>query len=151
MQLSDEAHQNLHDIVCCWLWLRKHMVNAYPGELVAQHDTLFANGFPGWMWFIAKSFWLGVICCQMVLAGRDSLPNGFGLLWFVAKWFWLGVIRCQMVLAGCDSLPNGFGWAWFVAKWFWLSVIRCQMVLARCDWVSRNHVMASQTDLAKEN
>ena len=34
----------------------------------------------------------------MVLAGCDSLPNGFG---------W--VIRCQMVLAGRDSLPNGFG------------------------------------------
>ena len=44
-QLSEDGHLNLHDVVCCWLWLRKSMVTTFPGELVDQHDALFANGF----------------------------------------------------------------------------------------------------------
>lgn len=43
-QLSEDGHLNLHDVVCCWLWLRKSMVTTFPGELVDQHDALFANG-----------------------------------------------------------------------------------------------------------
>ena len=44
-QYSDEEHQSLHDITCCWLWLRSHMETTFPGEVLAKHDELFMEGY----------------------------------------------------------------------------------------------------------
>ena len=88
-----------------------------------------------------------------LLLDLASKAHGDRLSWRACCAAWHLVLKWVscLILNGQMDLPNGFGWVWFVAKWFWLGVIRCQMVLARCDWVSRNHVMSSQTDLAKEN
>ena len=102
-QLSEDGHLNLHDIACCWLWLRKFMVTTFPGELVEKHDTLFANGLLASHSELVKGIvmlstisiqhiWYGGLCPQM---RGDSSPNAFGR---------------QMHLTTGDSLPNAFGW-----------------------------------------
>ena len=43
-QLSEEGHIALHDITCCWLWLRSYMERTFPASVVDQHVELFENG-----------------------------------------------------------------------------------------------------------
>jgi hypothetical protein len=42
--MTEEEHAALHDITCCWLWIRENMLTAFPGELVTKHDALFLEG-----------------------------------------------------------------------------------------------------------
>ena len=43
-QLSEDDHVALHDITCCWLWLRAYMERTFTASVVSQHIELFENG-----------------------------------------------------------------------------------------------------------
>ena len=43
-QLDEEQSVLLFDICCVWIWLRRHMVNEFTGNVVDQHDGLFMKG-----------------------------------------------------------------------------------------------------------
>ena len=45
-QLTEEQHADLHDVTCCWLWVKERLKKQFPGELVGKHEELFSNGRP---------------------------------------------------------------------------------------------------------
>ena len=47
-QLDEDAHVLLHDITCCWLWLRERLQRAFPNEVVDRYDDLFMKGLLGY-------------------------------------------------------------------------------------------------------
>jgi len=46
-QLSDEEQVLLHDVCCCWLWVKKQMASHFTAEVVDQHQLLFNEGCLG--------------------------------------------------------------------------------------------------------
>ena len=43
-QMDEDAHILLHDITCCWLWLRERLQRAFPNDVVDRYDELFSKG-----------------------------------------------------------------------------------------------------------
>ena len=46
-QLSEDEHILLHDICCCWIWLREKLAQSFPTAVVEKYDGLFEKGFFG--------------------------------------------------------------------------------------------------------
>ena len=96
-QLSDEQHADLHDVACCWVWIREQLKKHFPGEMVEKHDEMFANG-----WLILKNvqnFGLafGWLNANHGFLKRDIIPDT------------LKIIGRQMHLASNHGSPNVFG------------------------------------------
>lgn len=83
-QLGEQAQMELHDVTCCWLYLRKHMELHFPGELLTQHDQLFQQGCLAILLLLcvyaflklvgAKCIWPGMIG-QMGLASNRGISG----------------------------------------------------------------------------
>jgi len=81
-QLTEEQHADLHDLTCCWLWVKERLKKQFPGELVEKHEELFYNGNPGLKSKPPRnSFkYLGsqLILAKWIWLSNHGSPNEFG-------------------------------------------------------------------------
>ena len=43
-QLDAQGHEHLHDVTCCWVWVREKMKTTFPADVLARHDELWSEG-----------------------------------------------------------------------------------------------------------
>ena len=117
-QLSDEQHADLHDVACCWVWIREQLKKHFTGEMVEKHNEMFASG-----WLISKKcsklwacFWVAQCKSWVPEKGYNTRytenhwpPNAFGCQSWAAKCIWLAIMGRQMYLASNHGSPNVFG------------------------------------------
>ena len=46
-QLDLDQHEHLHDVTCCWLYVRAYMEKVFPGDIISKHDEMWEKGFLG--------------------------------------------------------------------------------------------------------
>lgn len=46
-QLDLEQHEHLHDVTCCWLYVRAYMEKVFPGDVISKHEEMWQKGFLG--------------------------------------------------------------------------------------------------------
>lgn len=84
-QISEDEHLALHDICCCWIWVRDQMQRSFNKDIMDKHDDLFENGcFNCIQQGIQNNgkVWVGGIgwdkSCHIHSAKGDWWPNPFG-------------------------------------------------------------------------
>ena len=90
-QLTEEQHADLHDVACCWVWIREQLLTRFPGDMVNKRDEMFANG-------------LLILNGVFLKMGNQLMPNTLNI-----KYTWLTIRGRQMHLANNHGPPNAFG------------------------------------------
>lgn len=72
-QIDIEQHKLLHDMTCCWIYVRTYMLRTFPGDVVSKHEEMWRTG-------CLDRMWSAKIRSRMVLAGQIVIdPEKFWL------------------------------------------------------------------------